>query len=137
MKRTSQRTQTNADDERRDRARLPNTPMSCTSNSARCFHASYAPAQISVGTARKNENSVAARRDRPNSNPPMMVAPERDVPGINANDCAMPIFSASRHVMSSTDFTRTTCLRRSTHRMIKPADDERDRHRHRFEQAPP
>ena len=33
-----------------------------------------------VGIARKNENSVAALRDSPNSSPPMIVAPERETP---------------------------------------------------------
>src|SRR5947209_6449173 len=32
--------------------------------------------------ARKNENSVAAVRESPKSMPPMIVAPERDVPGL-------------------------------------------------------
>ena len=40
------------------------------------------PAPISVGIARKKLNSVAALRDRPSSMPPMIVAPERLVPGI-------------------------------------------------------
>ncbi len=81
------------------------------------MYRSYAPAATSVGTARKKENSVAARRDSPNSNPPMMVAPEREVPGISAKHCATPTFSASSQVMSSTDSTRTTCRRRSAHRI--------------------
>jgi hypothetical protein len=73
--------------------------------------------------ARKKENSVAARRDSPNSMPPMMVAPERDVPGMSANACARPILSASVARMSSTS---SMCggarvrARRSTHRMTKP-----------------
>ena len=58
-----------------------------------------APAAISVGTARKNENSVAARRDRPNSMPPMIVAPDRDVPGISAKACAKPTLSASAQLI--------------------------------------
>ena len=32
--------------------------------------------------------------------PPMMVAPERDVPGISAKHCAMPTFSASSQVIA-------------------------------------
>ena len=47
----------------------------------------------------------------------MMVAPERDVPGISAKHCAKPTLSASRQVMSSTDSTRTVCWRRSAHRI--------------------
>ena len=56
-----------------------------------------------VGIARKNENSVAARRDKPKKIPPIMVAPEREVPGIIAKACAKPTFSASRQVISSID----------------------------------
>ena len=38
-----------------------------------------------VNMARKNENSAAVGRSRPTSIPPMMVAPERDTPGIRAS----------------------------------------------------
>ena len=37
---------------------------------------------IITGTARKNVNSAAATLDTPISNAPIIVAPERDVPGI-------------------------------------------------------
>src|SRR5260221_14224022 len=37
-----------------------------------------------IGTARKKENSVATWRERPNIIPPMIVAPDRDVPGRSA-----------------------------------------------------
>ncbi|MNT69304.1 hypothetical protein D3C72_2076120 [compost metagenome] len=73
-----------------------------------------------VGMARKNENSVAALRDRPNSKPPMMVEPEREVPGIIARHWAQPIFRASLQRMSSTWSTRITCSRRSAQSMITP-----------------
>ena len=73
---------------------------------------------MSVGTARKNENSVAARRDKPNSMPPMMVAPEREVPGISAKHCANPTFSASSQVMSCVRSMRTGILLPSTQKMI-------------------
>jgi hypothetical protein len=43
--------------------------------------------------AKKNENSAAALRDRPNSKRPMIVAPEREVPGISVGHCAQPTFS--------------------------------------------
>ena len=55
-----------------------------------------------VGIARKNENSVAALRDSPNSSPPMIVAPERETPGNIASDCAKPTLSASFQPISST-----------------------------------
>ena len=53
--------------------------------------------------------------------PPMIVAPERDVPGISANACAKPIFSASVQRSSSTLRMRTLSgllrCRRSAQRM--------------------
>ncbi len=36
-----------------------------------------------TGIPRKKENSVADLRDRPNIMPPIIVAPEREVPGIS------------------------------------------------------
>ena len=59
-----------------------------------------------IGTARKNENSVAVSRASPKTMPPMIVAPERDVPGISAKHCAIPTMSASFHVIASTLVTR-------------------------------
>ena len=84
---------------------------------------------MSVGTARKNENSVAALRDRPNSMPPMMVAPEREVPGISAKHCAMPTLNASSHVIACVLSTRDggSAL---DHQDDHAADDEGERHRH-------
>ena len=35
-----------------------------------------------VGIAKKNVNSAATEREHPSTKPPMMVAPERDVPGM-------------------------------------------------------
>ena len=55
-----------------------------------------------TGMARKNVNSVAAVREQPVSMPPMMVAPERDVPGTMARHWKKPIFSAVFQSMSST-----------------------------------
>ena len=49
--------------------------------SCRTFHRLFANAAVSVGIARKNENSVATARSRPSARPPMMVAPERETPG--------------------------------------------------------
>jgi hypothetical protein len=70
-------------------------------------------APISVGMARKKENSVAARRDSPKSRPPMIVAPEREVPGIRASAWAKPSLMASVSDRSSIDSTRMRCSRRS------------------------
>ena len=50
--------------------------------------------------------------------PPMMVAPERLVPGIMARHCTRPTFSASSGLMSSTLWMRAAlCGRRSAHKM--------------------
>lgn len=38
-----------------------------------------------VGTARKNENSAATNLEVPNMTAPIIVEPDLDVPGINAN----------------------------------------------------
>ena len=76
-----------------------------------------------VGMARKNENSVAALRDKPNNMPPIMVAPEREVPGINASAWARPSLSASMGCSSSTSTMRgapAAFARRSAHKMITP-----------------
>ena len=73
--------------------------------------------------------------------PPMIVAPERDVPGISANACAMPTFSASGQRIASTSSMRTR-RGRSALAALGPQDheragDERDRDRHRREQRAP
>ena len=71
--------------------------------------------------ARKKLKSIAALRDSPSSMPPMMVAPDRLVPGIIARHCTRPTFKASSGVISSTDWMRTaTACRRSAHKMMKP-----------------
>src|SRR5438552_14535308 len=79
----------------------PKAGSDCADRSVESFHNEYPVAAKSVGIARKNENSVAATRDMPNSMPPMIVAPERDVPGNSANACAHPTFRASVQRMSS------------------------------------
>ncbi len=55
-----------------------------------------------TGMARKNVNSAAAVREQPHSMPPMMVEPERDVPGIMASTWKQPILSAVFQSISST-----------------------------------
>ena len=49
-----------------------------------------------VGMAKRKENSVAATLFIPRRRPPMMVAPERDVPGTIARDWKIPIIAAFR-----------------------------------------
>ena len=48
-----------------------------------------------MGTDIKNENLTAVSRSNPNKRPVVIVMPERDVPGINANICENPIINAS------------------------------------------
>ena len=48
-----------------------------------------------MGTDKKNENLAAVSRSRTKKSPIVIVIPEGDVPGINANICENPISSAS------------------------------------------
>ncbi|MCY1393120.1 hypothetical protein D9M71_80070 [compost metagenome] len=50
----------------------------------------------------------------------MMVAPDREVPGISARHWAQPTLRASFQVMSSTCSARMTCVRRSAQSMTSP-----------------
>ena len=65
---------------------------------------------------------MATCRDRPKIMPPMMVAPERLVPGISAKACARPSFSASTAVRLSMSVMRGLMFswRFSTRKMIRP-----------------
>src|SRR5690625_7609004 len=54
-----------------------------------------------VGIAKKKENSVAVLRWIPANIPPIIVAPERDVPGTIARHCAKPTAKACFQVMVS------------------------------------
>src|SRR5471032_266817 len=47
------------------------------------------------GNVRKKENSVATLRSSPNNIPPIIVDPEREVPGISAKHWASPTLKAS------------------------------------------
>ncbi len=102
----------------------PNIGKSAIDSAWRSLTTEYTVAPSIVGMARKNENSVAALRDRPNSMPPMMVEPERLVPGIRAKDWAKPTLRASSAVIWSTVSTRGGVARWrwrcSTHRMMTP-----------------
>ena len=53
----------------------------------------YADAANKVGIARKKENSAATSLEHPISIAPIIVAAERDVPGIIARHCIRPIKS--------------------------------------------
>jgi hypothetical protein len=98
----------------------PHIGRSLIDKSSRFFHKSYAPAAMRVGTPRKKENSVAVLRDRPKSMPPMMVAPEREVPGIMATHWARPTLSASCQDIWRVLSRRGAGGRRSTSRMMMP-----------------
>ena len=73
-----------------------------------------------VGMARKNENSAEAARSTRKTRAPMMVAPERDTPGIMARHWQKPTNSAVFESMSSTDLMRGRCAKRSMIRMAMP-----------------
>src|ERR1700675_4801724 len=99
------------------------TPMTARSSNCREWRALNSSSTVApniVGIARKNENSVAAGRDRPRSRPPMMVAPEREVPGIMDNTWATPIQIASAGLTASTLSMRAVRLRLSIQRMRIP-----------------
>lgn len=48
-----------------------------------------------TGIPKKNENSVATKREAPIKIAPKMVAPEREVPGINASTWKAPTIKAA------------------------------------------
>ena len=48
-----------------------------------------------TGIPKKNENSVATKREAPIKIAPKMVAPEREVPGINASAWKAPTIKAA------------------------------------------
>jgi hypothetical protein len=81
---------------------------------------SYAVAASIVGTARKNENSVADARLTPNTIAPMIVAPARETPGIIDTHWASPILSARPGVIESTSCTVGRGRQRSMARIAKP-----------------
>ena len=53
-------------------------------SSCRSFTNSKTPAAKTDGNESKNENRAAVSRFNPTNNPPVIVVPERDEPGINA-----------------------------------------------------
>jgi hypothetical protein len=85
--------------------------------------------------ARKKENSVAALRDRPKSRPPMIVAPEREVPGISATAWAKPTFRRRpAHFLDRLD--AMVCSRLFAHvQDDESAENEGGRHGNRVEQV--
>lgn len=63
-----------------------------------------------AGIARKNVNSAATVRETPMRSEPMMVAPEREVPGkIAAINWNTPIINAVRYPIAEIERTRGTC----------------------------
>ena len=73
-----------------------------------------------VGNAKKNEYSVATLRSSPASNPPMMVEPDRDMPGISDAHCAMPTQKAWMTGTCSRLMVLLGRLKASTRRMMIP-----------------
>ena len=65
------------------------------------FKRSYNVAANMVGIARKNENSVAVFLSSPKTNPPMIVAPDLEIPGKSDKTWAKPTPNARRGDMLS------------------------------------
>ena len=63
----------------------PNAQSSCAENAKPNLIRLIRLQPNRPGTARKNVNSAAATRDTPIKSAPIMVAPEREVPGIIAS----------------------------------------------------
>ena len=55
------------------------------------WRSSKSPLSTTAGTDSRNEKRAAAARSKPSSRPALIVAPERDTPGISASACAKPI----------------------------------------------
>jgi len=77
---------------------------------------SCAAAASIVGIARKKENSAAAVRENPISSPPIIVAPDRDIPGKNARHWNRPTIIAHLKVMSLIVATFTALIRDSAYK---------------------
>ena len=73
-------------------------------SSAWCLTTSNKVAANITGRAPKNENSVAVFLFKLHSIPPTIVAPEREVPGINENAWAIPIKRDCLYVISFKSF---------------------------------
>src|SRR5512140_3544256 len=73
-----------------------------------------------VGRARKNEYSVATFRSNPTKSPPMIVEPDRDIPGSNEAHWATPIQKADFRLTCSSWLTVARSRRASTARIIRP-----------------
>ena len=57
---------------------------------------SSTPLSTTAGIERRNEKRAAAVRSRPMNSPAVIVAPERETPGISASACAKPTAMPSR-----------------------------------------
>lgn len=63
-------------------------------NDPRYFIRLYNEAANMVGIAKKKENSVATVLEAPKSTPPIIVAPDLEVPGMNDKHCISPMKKA-------------------------------------------
>ena len=83
---------------------------------------------------RKNDSRVAVTRSRPRSRPALIVAPDRDTPGINEKHWATPMIRMSvqdRSVSWRSCFARASATTITTLQMIRaPATN------HRLRRAP-
>src|SRR5512143_484155 len=87
---------------------------------SRFSHSSSPVAANITGMASRKENSAAAGRATPTSNAPMIVAPERDTPGMSEHSCAIPIHSAVAYPICITDSKRGEGRQRPLARMATP-----------------
>ena len=66
--------------------------MLSPSSPLRIEPSSSSPLSTTAGIERRNEKRAAAVRSSPTNSPAVIVAPERDTPGISASAWAKPIF---------------------------------------------
>ncbi|SKW73372.1 Uncharacterised protein [Mycobacteroides abscessus subsp. abscessus] len=59
------------------------------------------PEASTAGIASRNPNRAEAGRSSPRKSPALMVAPDRETPGIRAKACALPTITASFMVSCS------------------------------------
>lgn len=68
------------------------------------WYSSRSPLASTAGTLNRNENRAASSLFNPLNNPPVIVVPERDAPGIKANAWAMPMIRESSNEISLSVF---------------------------------
>ena len=77
---------------------MPTPPSALPSTTPR---SSNRPLSTTAGTDSRNEKRAAATRSKPRNSPAVIVAPERETPGMSASAWAKPMTIASRRVSVS------------------------------------